>query len=210
VIPGPIGPALYRLAEAYYEHLFAKEARRLAHHFAILSPERWLSLELAFVFNEQAETIGLPGWTAIVERQHVDVTLVPPCDPRSKELPADVIRIEIKPAAPEWWVCGWPHIRKDLIGREGKPRPSVLVCFIIHDISLGKSSQRQSTAERYASFLATVPTEPSEFSPIEGHPFALLSSSPIFDVAWSKPVIGRSPEGYAAKVRIVWLALPEA
>src|SRR5438552_1049095 len=72
----------------------------------------------------------------------------------------------------------------------------------------GMSRQRPATTARYASFISRVPTEPGEFSAVDGCPLALLASSPTFDVAWPKPVFGLWPEGYAAKARVVWLGLP--
>jgi hypothetical protein len=70
--------ALTRLAVAYERHLFDGELRRLSHHMAHVASEDWLGVELAMVVNEHAGEIGLPDWSAIVQKQKVDVALIPP------------------------------------------------------------------------------------------------------------------------------------
>jgi hypothetical protein len=61
-----------RLADAYEELLFEGElGRRLCHHMALVASERWLAVELAMLVNVRAAELGLPGWSAIVEKAHV-------------------------------------------------------------------------------------------------------------------------------------------
>lgn len=203
--------AVSKLAEAYEHLLFDGDLRsRFIHHLAHVASEQWLSVELAMLMNESSHSIGLPGWTAVAEKQRVDVTLLPPGTNARGQLPENSINLELKLVGTDWWRTIWPEVRADLNGKSPKkPRAHFAVCFLTNVVCDGMSARRQATASLYDTYLSTVPNEPGEFEPISGQgAFYLLRSSPERELRWPRPIYQRWPDGYHANVRILWVTEP--
>jgi len=204
------------MAEAFHQLLFVEHRIRLGHHLAHVAPESWLTLELSMLVNEKAAQFGMEGWTALVERQRVDVTLVPPgCDP-NRALPTNAVYVELKLCGTDWWNAVWPDIGHDLNGTatdgrvRSKPRAHLAVCLLYDVISPSLAVRRPDSTARYKAFLSRVPFEPSEFEPVEGQRFYLLKSSSEHRISWQRPVFSRWPKGFEANARLLWLSLPPA
>jgi hypothetical protein len=203
--------AIDRMAESYEKLLFEGELRsRFSHHMALVASERWLGTELAMLFNERASDFGLPDWAAILEKEVVDVSLIPPgTDPRAKRLPDKGIYLELKLIGAEYWRPTWKAVGSDLAGRPPKKHPAdYAVCFLVNHLNHGVSERRSKTDEIYKRFHATVPLEPGEFEPVGGICLDLLRSSKEHRLEWPRPVSFRWPEGYDATVRILWITEP--
>src|SRR6266540_3681290 len=102
--------ALMRLARRYEETLFhGPLATRFAHHLALVAPETWLAMELAFLVHTEGDQLGLAGWTALLERARVDVTLVPP-DFTESALPQGTCYLELKLVNVRYWNTAWRDV----------------------------------------------------------------------------------------------------
>jgi hypothetical protein len=203
--------ALVRLADAYEKLLFEGElSRRLSHHMALVASERWLAVELAMLVNERAADVGLPGWSAIVEKGVVDVSLIPPdTDPRQPNLPSTAICLELKLISPEYWTSNWKEVRADLAGRSSKTKADYAVCFLLDHLSPSLSARQPRTQETYRAYQASIPHGPAAFTPIAGEPMIeLLRSSDWHGLNWPHPVACRWPEGFGANMRILWITEP--
>ena len=203
-----LSTSLIRLAEAYEQLLFEGALRRrFSHHLAHVASERWLALELAMLVNERASEFGLDGWTAVVEKGVVDVSLIPPgTDPRGN-LPREAIFLELKLIGAEYWSSNWVEVRADLAGkRPKKPLADFAVCFLINHLSHPVTKRGAKTDENYKTFHAAIPLGPGAFEPIAGQPtLQLLRSSAEHRLEWPSPVNFRWPEGFEATVRILWI-----
>jgi hypothetical protein len=200
---------LENLAAAYEHLLFNGElSRRLAHHLALVASELWLAIEFALLVNEHGAEIGLPGWSAIVEKNRVDVSLIPPdFDPSNRTLPDHTVYLEFKQVSPEYW-ANWNEVLADLSGKPNKPRADYAVCFLF-DFTPSFPNRKPKTAESYKAFQAAVPTEPADFEPIVGQPLLrLVRSSNWHRISWPYPVACRWPKGFEADIRTLWITLP--
>ena len=159
------------------------------------------------LINERAAELGLPDWSAIVEKGVVDVSLIPPAvDPRQQTLPGEGIFLEFKLISPEYWSSNWKEVRADLAGRSNKPRADYAVCFLLDHLSPSISKRQPTTQQTYKVYQAAVPHGPAEFEPIAGQPrLELLKSSGWHRLAWPHPVACRWPEGFEANMRILWI-----
>jgi hypothetical protein len=206
---GALSTSLVRLAEAYEQLLFEGElSRRLSHHMAHVASERWLAMELAMLVNERAADFGLPGWTAIVEKGVVDVSLIPPgTSPRLLTLPPEAIFLELKLIGAEYWSTNWREVNSDLTGKSPKkPRADFAVCFLLSHLSHPITKRRPKTEETYRAFHAAIPHDQAVFEPIVGEPrLELLRSSAEHRLTWPRPVPLRWPDGFEATVRILWI-----
>lgn len=199
--------ALTRLAAAYERHLFDHELRRLSHHMALVASENWLGVELAMVVNELADEIGLPGWSAIVQKELVDVALVPPGSIfRLDKNPENAISFELKLVAAEYWPDHWRDVRVDLAGKTDKPRPDLAVCFLVNHLKPRNLRWQKGTPENYAAFHSRIPTEPGEFEPVPDEPWLHVHhTSAEHTLEWPHQVFGSWRNGYKATMRILWV-----
>lgn len=201
-------PLLSRLAASYENLLFEGELReRVSHHLAHVAPETWLAMELALLINSKGGDFGMPGWSALIERKRVDVTLIPPGYNPLAELPPEAVYLELKLVGTDWWNTVWRDVQRDLGGEiPGKPKASYAICFLINSVGQSTFARRRDTEDRYASFVSRVPIAPGRFEPLPGEPELLLvHSSSVYRVEWTRPVPGRWPNGYRADVRVLWL-----
>lgn len=210
----PVFP-LTKLASAFEQLLREGELnRRFGHHLAHVAPEGWLALELALLVNDRFEDVGLDGWSAVLERGRVDVTLIPPSVAASSNLPETAIYLELKLCGTDWWGTVWPAVQRDLEGiadqaASRKPKATFAVCVVTDARSRMVAVQREATKLRYAEFLSRIPDTTGPFEPIPGGPvFHVAWSSNWFEVRWPRPVFGKWPDGFAAGVRILWLCKP--
>src|SRR4051812_38368231 len=207
-----LSTALVKLAEAYEHLLFEGELRRrFSHHMAHVASERWLAVELAMLVNERAAEFGLPGWSAIVEKELVDVALIPPgTSPRLEKLPDDAVRLELKLVSAEAWPDHWAEVRVDLAGKPPKKRQAdIAVCFLVNHLIHPSGAWQAPTAAKYRAFHAAIPALPGEFEPIVGEPkLQLLRSSAEHLLEWPHPIYFRWLQGYKARVRILWITEP--
>lgn len=197
------------VAEAYANHLFDYNLRaRLGHHISHVASENWLAMELAYAFNTTKNNFDLGGWDAVLEKQRVDVTLLPPSDPTNESRP---IYIECKMVGPPYWEV-WKGINTDLAGKSSvdftssKPPATFAVCFLYEILSQSTPNQRSATRDRDREYLASVPTTAGRFKP-HSHEleFQLLHSSKSYLLEWPEPIPGRWPFGFAAAMRILWI-----
>lgn len=204
---------LTSVADAYASHLFNPVLReRLAHHVSHVASEIWLAMELAYSFNKSKDHLGLDGWTAVLERQRVDVTLIPPpacTDPDTSTKP---IYIECKMVGPPYWSV-WHEIALDLEGkqyaglRSVKPCANYAVCFLYDILPQSMPTQRADTKERYRRLFTSIPVSPGRFTPHQHeHEFILLHSSEEHLIEWAEPIPVQWPHGFAAKMRVFWIA----
>jgi hypothetical protein len=111
-------PSLNKLSEAYEKLLFEGGLRRrFSHHMALVASERWLAVELAMLVNERGADFGIAGWSAIVERGVIDVSLIPPGTDPAGALPEEAILLELKLIGAEYWSTTWAEVRSDLAGK---------------------------------------------------------------------------------------------
>jgi hypothetical protein len=194
------------IAQAYYSHLSQPEVNdRLCHHFAHIAPEGWLALELTYLVNRHADTLGLPGWSALVERKRVDVTLLPP------SADGTAINLEFKLIAVDYW-SNWRDVFHDLgFRREGsidrnKAVADFAVCFVLGQ-PFGFARSRNATLARYEQLLNLVPDRPGCFQPLPDMPElnAVCVSSPL-KICWNNPITTRWPDGYRNSVRVYWIS----
>lgn len=205
-------PVLNTVADAYHDSLLAPGLRReFAHHFAHVAPESWLAMRLAFLVNTRSAELGLHGWSALLERRRVDVTLVPPNAGLSGELGTNAHYIELKLVGTDWWNTVWLDVLKDLetsivSTQSRKPIASVVVCFLYNVISSPVQSRRKSTEVKYLEYMSRVPKTSGEFDPLQnGQKFSLLKTSAEFELEWPRPVYEKWPNGFNAVMRILWI-----
>lgn len=202
---------LNKLAAAYEHLLFEGELRRrFSHHMAHVASERWLAVELAMLVNERGDEFDLAGWSAIVEKGMVDVSLIPPsADPRAVP-PPEAIFLELKLVGAEYWSTIWTEVRADLAGKTPKkPRADFAVCFLVNHLSHPVSRRRPITDELYKGYHAAIPREAGEFEPTPGGAkLLMLRSSAEHPLEWPRPVPSRWPAGYEASTRILWITEP--
>jgi hypothetical protein len=197
------------LAAEYYQRLSNGELnRRLAHHLCHVAPELWLAEELAYLVNDAGAMIGLKDWNALLELQRVDVTLIPPVGGND----ANPINLELKLVPPDYWQ-NWQEVYHDLAchpertPKSGKPPACFAICFLVDMVSQSAIKRRVDTTERYRQRIASIPSEPGPFKPIEGlPPLWLEHSSPPIRASWPHPVYRRWPEGFESIVRILWVS----
>jgi len=200
---------LNRLAETYYQRLSTGGLnRRLAHHICHVASELWLAQELAYLINEEGASVDLENWHASLERQRVDVTL----DPPESESDSTPIYLELKAVPPDYWQ-NWQEVYHDLAchpihaAKKGKPQAHFAICFLVDSISQSTVSRRPETTAKYCRYIECVPVKPGPFQPIEGFPPLYLEhTSPEFRASWPFPVPGYWPDGYEAKIRILWIS----
>ncbi|MEQ1903325.1 MAG: hypothetical protein ABL888_03995 [Pirellulaceae bacterium] len=197
---------LESIAQAYYVHLSQPEVNeRLSHHFAHVAPEGWLALELAYLINRQSESVVLPGWSAVVERKRVDVTLLPP------SANDKAIHLEFKLIAVDYWL-NWGEVYHDLgFRRKGstdqhKPVADFAVCFVLGQPFV-YARKRKTTLASDTQKLGLLPDEPGCFQPLYDKPeLDAIWISPQLKITWDKPIPDRWPGGYRNSVRVIWIS----
>ena len=202
--------ALNWLPEAYDEFLFREEVKeRLAHHLALVAPETWLAMELAYLINCKVPSTGEAAWTAVLERKRVDMTLVPPGTAADAPLPDNAVYLELKLVSTGYWNPAWSQVRDDLQGGDRKPRANFAICFLMNHLAPGISKRRDKTAKQRRDLLSRVPSAPRSFEPVEPvsgrGQLQVLWSGEVHHVEWRHAVYGKWPEGYSTDVRIVWV-----
>lgn len=154
-------------------------------------------------------SLGLAGWSAQLEVQRVDLTLLPP--PNHYEVKP--IYLEFKHIPSDYW-GNWREVYHDLACTDqaghnrAKPKADWALCFQINPISKSSHSRRTDTEIRYQQYHASIPqTSSCSFQPILGlPPLWLAASSPEFSLQWQNPVLPRWPNGYEALIRILWVS----
>ena len=200
------------VADAFADHLFDYSLReRLGHHISHLASERWLAMELAYSFNRNVNLSGLSGWSAALEQQAVDVTILPPTGPATPDNEESPIYMECKMVGPPYWSV-WNEIALDLDGkRSSKPKATFAVCFLYEILPQSIPNQRPDAKARDQRFLASIPESPGLFKPdLHELEFELLHSSKNYLIEWPEPIPGRWPHGFAAAMRVLWVAKPKS
>ena len=206
-------PALAKLADAFSDYLFETECfRRISHHMAHVASENWLAAEFAYLFNTRAHEFGAGGWSALLERKRVDLTLVPPTARPEGDLPACRVYLELKLVDTGYWRTAWSGVRKDLtgLGDDGKgrskPTATYAICFLSNSLSSPPHRQLEATREKYRQYMARVPPKGGWFRPVpKGARLYLEHTSAAYRLKWKAPVVGRWPNGYEADVRVLWV-----
>jgi hypothetical protein len=184
-------------------------SRRLAHHIAHVGPEDWLSMELAFLVNNQ-EVEELNGWRAVLERARIDVTLIP------AEATKQQVFLELKVVDRAYWGEAWTGVYDDLVGKrksrgqsKDKPPANAAICFIVKPSCKTFKKTQAKTLKKWADQFSRLPHVVGErFVPLSGQPpLKLLHSSPVIELDWQHPVHERWPEGYKAHLTVLWVAL---
>jgi hypothetical protein len=196
------------LAESYHRRLNEVDlCNRMAHHFAHVASESWLCQELAYLVNTD-QVPSLVGWTALLERRRVDVTLVPP----KCETELEPTYLELKFVLPENW-GNWHEVYRDLGCHplhtviSDKPKGHFAICFLIDALSTGSGSRRAVTIQNYREMLDRIPIAPGVFQPLGGMPqLQLVYRSPSIALSWPNQVGDRWPDGYKANVSLLWVA----
>ena len=200
---------LTKLADAFSDLLFETDClHRISHHMARVAPENWLATELAYLFNTQAEGLGAKGWSALVERKRVDITLVPPGAAPEQDLPPETSYLELKLVATDYWNTAWREVQYDLTRTSpSKPTASYSVCLLSNVVSEPPHPRLESTRERHRRFMERVPMSDGWFEPVQTQPRLYLEhTSPQYVLRWKHPVLGQWPEGYEAVVRVLWVS----
>ena len=200
---------LAKLADAFSAFLFETDClHRISHHMAHVAPENWLADELAYLFNTRADEFGAPGWSALLERKRVDVTLVSPQARHGPDLPSEMVYLELKLVDTGYWNTAWREVRHDLTGEGGgKPTGDYAVCLLLNAVSR-RRHQREATKTKYRGCVGRVPLSSGWFDPTANERRLYLAhTSPQYRLRWEHPVFDRWPGGYEAEARLLWVSL---
>jgi len=197
------------LADAFSGFLFETHSLdRTSHHVAHVASENWFAAELAYLFNTRANEFGLPGWSALVERKRVDVTLIPPSARPGQDLPCEAVYLELKLVDTGYWNTAWREVRHDLTqSSPAKPTASYSVCVLSNAVSSPPRPRRKTTVEKYRRYMERVPLTNGCFEPtLTEPPLYLAHTSPQYLVGWKGSVFDRWPDGYEAETRVLWVS----
>ncbi len=206
---------LVKLADAFSGFLFETDClHRISHHMAHVASENWLAAELAYLFNTRADEFGGPGWSALLERKRVDVTLVSPQAKSGQGLPSDTVYLELKLVDTSNWNTAWREVRHDLTRKDGgrrpraKPTADYAVCLLLNVVSRPRHRQMEATKTKYSGYMDRVSLSSGWFEPTANERrLCLAHTSPEYRLRWERPVFDRWPGGYEAEARLLWVSL---
>lgn len=180
------------------QDLFEKRQDVVAHHFAHQSPEGWLVLEIAYLFNTWAERPD--GWEALVEHGKYDLSFVPPL--------GEPLLVEAKLCAPHSWRANWGEVRDDLSDRPKKSAADYALCFAyrVEPADL----KHQSTIDEYERYWRSLPEVPGPIDvpdrENDGGALHAVVVGRTHILPWRRPVQWRHKNSPTFHVRLMWVA----